>query len=57
VTIHVDNAGSHRVAEKCGFIKEGTSREAWYHKGKWHDIDVYTLTRAESDERRATKDR
>jgi ribosomal-protein-alanine N-acetyltransferase len=54
LTIHVDNAASHRVAEKCGFIKEGTSREAWYHKGKWHDIDVYTLTRAESDERRRT---
>jgi RimJ/RimL family protein N-acetyltransferase len=55
LTIHVENASSHRVAEKCGFTKEGTSREAWYHKGKWHDIDVYTMTRAESDERR--KDR
>jgi ribosomal-protein-alanine N-acetyltransferase len=55
LTIHVDNVGSHRVAEKCGFTKEGTSREAWYHKGRWYDIAVYTLTRAESDERR--KDR
>jgi RimJ/RimL family protein N-acetyltransferase len=27
---------------------------AWYHRGKWHDIDVYTLTRAESNDRRAT---
>ena len=53
LTIHVDNIGSHRVAEKCGFIKEGMSREAWYHKGKWHDIDVYTMTRVESDERRS----
>jgi RimJ/RimL family protein N-acetyltransferase len=35
-----------------GFTKEATAREAWYHKGKWHDLDVYTLTRAESDERR-----
>jgi RimJ/RimL family protein N-acetyltransferase len=52
LTIHVDNVGSHRVAEKCGFTTEGMSREAWYHKGKWHDIDVYTLTRAESDQRR-----
>jgi [ribosomal protein S5]-alanine N-acetyltransferase len=52
LTIHVDNVSSRRVAEKCGFTKEGTSREAWYHKGKWHDIDVYTLTRAESEARR-----
>lgn len=52
LTIHVDNIGSRRVAEKCGFTREGTSREAWYHQGKWHDIDVYTLTRAESNERR-----
>jgi ribosomal-protein-alanine N-acetyltransferase len=55
LTIHVDNVGSHRVAEKCGFRNEGTSREAWYHKGKWHDIDVFTLTRAESDRRRSAR--
>jgi [ribosomal protein S5]-alanine N-acetyltransferase len=55
LTIHVANVGSRRVAEKCGFTREGTSREAWYHKGRWHDIDVFALTRAESDERR--KDR
>lgn len=52
LTIHVDNVGSRRVAEKCRFTNEGTSREAWYHRGRWHDIDVCTLTRAESDERR-----
>jgi ribosomal-protein-alanine N-acetyltransferase len=55
LTIHVDNIGSHRVAEKCGFAKEGTSREAWYQKGKWHDADVYTQTRAESDQHRRDK--
>ena len=52
LTIHVDNIGSRRVAEKCGFTKEGMSREAWYHRGRWQDIDVYTLTRTESNERR-----
>jgi RimJ/RimL family protein N-acetyltransferase len=55
--IHVDNLGSHRVAEKCGFTNEGRSREAWYHKGKRHDVDVYTLTRAESDRRRKDRGR
>jgi ribosomal-protein-alanine N-acetyltransferase len=54
LTIHVDNVGSHRVAEKCGFVNEGRSREAWNHRGKWHDIDAFTLTRAESDQRRKT---
>ena len=53
LTIHVDNVSSHQVAEKRGFSREATSREAWYHKGRWHDVDVYTMTRAESDERRA----
>jgi [ribosomal protein S5]-alanine N-acetyltransferase len=52
LTIHIDNIGSRHVAEKCGFRKEGTSREAWYHKGEWHDIDVFTLTRSENDKRR-----
>lgn len=50
--IHVDNAASHRVVEKCGFTKEATAREAWLHKGTWHDVDIYTLTRRESDARR-----
>lgn len=53
--IHVDNVASHRVAEKCGFTKEATARESWYHRGKWHDLDIYTLTRAESDKRRGDR--
>jgi ribosomal-protein-alanine N-acetyltransferase len=52
--IHVDNVPSHRVAEKCGFVKEGTSREEWFHRGAWHDLDVYTLIRRERDARRST---
>jgi RimJ/RimL family protein N-acetyltransferase len=50
--IHVDNIASRRVAEKCGFSKEATSRQAWYSKGAWHDVDVYIQTRGESDARR-----
>lgn len=52
--IHADNVASHRVAEKCGFTKEATAREAWYLRGKWHDLDVFTMTRAESHARRAS---
>jgi len=47
LVIHVDNVASRRVAEKGGFSKECTAREAWHHCGTWHDVDVFTLTRAE----------
>lgn len=47
LVMHVDNAGSHRVAEKCGYSKECTARAAWQHKGQWHDVDVYVIMRHE----------
>lgn len=45
--IHPDNAASRRVAEKCGFVCEGTARGAWYHRGENHDVDVYAILRRE----------
>jgi len=45
--IHPDNAASRRVAEKCGFAHEGTARGAWFHRGTNHDVEVYSLLRAE----------
>lgn len=57
LTIHVDNQASRRVAEKCGFRCEATSREAWYHKGKWHDVDVFVITRSEAEALRARQER
>jgi ribosomal-protein-alanine N-acetyltransferase len=53
-SIHVDNKASRRVAEKSGFTCEGTSRAGWYNRGRWHDVAVYTITRSEFEERRAT---
>lgn len=50
--IHVDNVPSHRLAEKCGFTKEGTLREAWFHRGAFHDLSVLSLIREERDARR-----
>ena len=47
LTIHVDNAASRRLAEKAGFTRETTSREGWFHNGRWHDVDVFVQTRAE----------
>jgi ribosomal-protein-alanine N-acetyltransferase len=51
-SVHVDNKASRRVAEKCGFSYEGTSRAGWYNRGQWHDIAVYTVTRAEFEDQR-----
>ena len=45
--IHPDNGASRRVAEKCGFVCEGTARGAWYHLGENHNVEVYALLRHE----------
>jgi ribosomal-protein-alanine N-acetyltransferase len=46
--IHPDNAPSRRVAEKCGFKHEGTSRGAWFNNGKHQDVEVYAILRDEA---------
>jgi [ribosomal protein S5]-alanine N-acetyltransferase len=51
--IHPDNAASRRVAEKCGFLHEGTARGAWFHQGRSHDVEVYAQTRADHDRNRS----
>jgi RimJ/RimL family protein N-acetyltransferase len=43
--MHPDNVASRRVAEKCGYLHEGTARGAWYQHGRSHDVEVYALTR------------
>lgn len=47
--IHPENDASCRVAQKCGFVCEGTARGAWYHEGQNHDVHVYALLRDEVD--------
>lgn len=51
LVIHVDNKASQRVAEKAGFTQASREREAWKHKGVWHDVYRYDVTRREFDER------
>lgn len=43
LVIHPDNLASRRVAEKCGFTYEGLARGAWYHKGRFHDVAIYSI--------------
>jgi len=49
LVIHPDNQASRRVAEKAGFTCEGVARGAWYHRGRNHDVEVWSLLRAEHD--------
>lgn len=55
LVIHPHNMASRRVAEKSGFVDEGTMRGAWYHRGQYHDVEVYALLRGEHGTRRNTE--
>jgi len=46
-TCDVDNVPSYRLLEALGFRREGTLRSALFHHGRWHDVFVYGLTRAD----------
>ena len=41
------NTASCRVAEKCGFILEGTVRGAFFNDGRNHDVLLYSLLRTD----------
>lgn len=45
--IQPDNRASKRVAEKCGYRREGVARGAWYHRGENKDVEVYAQLRGE----------
>lgn len=42
-----ENAASRRIAEKCGFVLEGTARGAFYNGGRNHDVLLYSLLRTD----------
>lgn len=42
-----ENAASRRIAEKCGFILEGTARGAFFNGGRNNDVLVYSLLRTD----------
>ena len=41
------NLASKQVAEKCGFKFEGIARGAFFHKGKNHEVEIYSILRDE----------
>jgi [ribosomal protein S5]-alanine N-acetyltransferase len=42
-----DNTPSRRIAEKCGFVLEGTVRGAFFNNGRNHDVVLYSLLRSD----------
>jgi RimJ/RimL family protein N-acetyltransferase len=43
----VDNIPSKKIAEKLGFKHEGILRQSMFHRGKYVDVDIYSLLRDE----------
>lgn len=43
--IATGNAPSRRVAEKAGYIHEGTQRGAAWNRGRLYDMELYAVTR------------
>jgi [ribosomal protein S5]-alanine N-acetyltransferase len=41
------NEASRRIAEKCGFMLEGTARGAFFNAGRNHDVLLYSLLRTD----------
>jgi RimJ/RimL family protein N-acetyltransferase len=47
INLEKGNTGSRKVAEKCGFTYDGAMRKALLSKGKWKDIEMFSLLREE----------
>lgn len=47
IEVTVGNVASRKVAEKCGFKYEGLKRQAVFSKGKYMDIELFSLIKEE----------
>jgi len=47
INLEKGNTGSRKVAEKCGFTYDGTMKKALLSKGKWKDIEMFSLLKEE----------
>jgi RimJ/RimL family protein N-acetyltransferase len=46
-TCDTDNVPSYKLLERIGFRREGTLKAALFHHGRWHDVAIYGVMRAE----------
>jgi len=44
---HPDNAGSQRVLQKAGFVKEGLIRKSFFSRGVYRDTAMWSIVRDE----------
>lgn len=42
-----ENGASRRIADKCGFVLEGTARGAFFNDGRSQDVLLYSLLRTD----------
>lgn len=47
LVIVAENLASRRIADKCGFVLEGTVRGAFFNDGRNHDVLLYSLLRTD----------
>lgn len=47
LVIVAENSASRRIAEKCGFVLEGTVRGAFFNDGRNQDVLLYSLLRTD----------
>jgi ribosomal-protein-alanine N-acetyltransferase len=43
LNIHPQNEASRRVATKAGYTLEGVMRGCWFHGGRYHDLEVWSI--------------
>jgi RimJ/RimL family protein N-acetyltransferase len=40
--ISVENCGSKKVAERCGYVREGILRSLYFKQGAWKDTEIWS---------------
>lgn len=47
LAIHPENEASRRVAQKAGYTLESLMRRCWFHRGRFHDLEIWSILRDE----------
>jgi len=47
LAIHPENEASRRVAQKAGYTLESLMRRCWFHQGRFHDLEIWSIIRDE----------
>lgn len=47
LAIHPENEASRRVAQKAGYTLESLMRRCWFQRGRFHDLEIWSILRDE----------